>query len=526
MQRGKLFFKYLFICLLIGITSFSIFVQKAAAETVPNSVLPTQSNGTVDINTTVQVVTLNLLSSIECQLGGTNSLRQDHKCLTADPKTGQLTYTSNTPSLISNLISVISKTTVPPVHTIDSINYARANFGVSHAYAASGVDTIQPLVGIWSAFRNIVYILYVLALVLVGFAIMLRLKIDPRTVMTIQNQLPKIIINLLLVTFSFAIAGLLIDAMWLLVYVFINIITSIPGTGLTNNAALPTQYILSSPIGFVDNVLGGGYHLLWNNTSTGGGLSNFAGQAGDALQSILTKVTASFGSSGDCVFWFGVNVGACMSQIVGWIVGSLLGKIIVYIAILIALIRLWWALIQAYMYILLNIVLAPFMIFGGIIPGVKSGFGAWLKTMISNLAVFPAALAFLLLSQAIIDSLLKASGTLFTPPLIIDSWTAGGTGSMNSFGILLGLVVLLLTPKVTNMVKDAIGAADFKYASGVFEAVGSGQQAASSLYKGAIGQPFFSQQNLASGYKGGHLTQRLMQNEWMANIFRVTPYKK
>ena len=43
--------------------------------------------------------------------------------------------------------------------------------------------------------------------------------------MTIQNQIPKIIISLILVTFSFAIAGFLIDLMWVSIYVVINLMS-------------------------------------------------------------------------------------------------------------------------------------------------------------------------------------------------------------------------------------------------------------------------------------------------------------
>ena len=82
----------------------------------------------------------------------------------------------------------------------------------------TGFDGLKPLLPLWTVFRNIVYILFVLVFVIIGVAIMLRLKIDPRTVMTIQNQIPKLIIGILLVTFSFSIAGFLIDIMYTSIY--------------------------------------------------------------------------------------------------------------------------------------------------------------------------------------------------------------------------------------------------------------------------------------------------------------------
>ena len=54
---------------------------------------------------------------------------------------------------------------------------------------------------------------------------MLRIKIDPRTVMTIQNQIPRVIICIILITFSYAFAGAMIDVMWAVTYMGVNKIT-------------------------------------------------------------------------------------------------------------------------------------------------------------------------------------------------------------------------------------------------------------------------------------------------------------
>ena len=61
------------------------------------------------------------------------------------------------------------------------------------------------------AFRNFAYVLITLLFIIMGLMIMFRVKIDPRTVVSFQSALPKIIMALILVTFSYAIVGLLID---------------------------------------------------------------------------------------------------------------------------------------------------------------------------------------------------------------------------------------------------------------------------------------------------------------------------
>src|SRR5690606_17169499 len=97
---------------------------------------------------------------------------------------------------------------------------------------------LLPLMGIWTAMRNIVYLLFVLIFIILGLGIMFRLQIDPRAVLSIQSQLPRIVIALILVTFSYAIAGFLIDLMYLSLFLIINIFHSQgldPSTNLSTN---------------------------------------------------------------------------------------------------------------------------------------------------------------------------------------------------------------------------------------------------------------------------------------------------
>jgi len=79
---------------------------------------------------------------------------------------------------------------------------------------ASGFDDLQSsggLLELWVVLRNAAYALSVLVLVIVGFMIMLRVPLDPRTNVTVQMAIPRLIIALILITFSFAICGLMLD---------------------------------------------------------------------------------------------------------------------------------------------------------------------------------------------------------------------------------------------------------------------------------------------------------------------------
>ena len=78
------------------------------------------------------------------------------------------------------------------------------------AYAATPEEVFfgATILGLWKQLRNLSYVFFVLMLVIFGFMVMFRYKIDPQTVITVQAALPRIVINLLLITFSFPIGAL------------------------------------------------------------------------------------------------------------------------------------------------------------------------------------------------------------------------------------------------------------------------------------------------------------------------------
>jgi hypothetical protein len=83
----------------------------------------------------------------------------------------------------------------------------------------SGVDVL------WGRVRNIAYVMFVIIMIVIGFMIMFRSKIGGQTMVTIGNAIPNVIIALVLVTFSFAIAGLIIDLGGLILIFISSILT-------------------------------------------------------------------------------------------------------------------------------------------------------------------------------------------------------------------------------------------------------------------------------------------------------------
>jgi len=121
------------------------------------------------------------------------------------------------------------------------------------AYAQSGgIKFLNPTIKLWEASRNVVYIFFVIIFVAIGFMIMFRAKLNPQTVIGIQQALPKIIISLILVTFSFAICGLIVDLAYLGNNIIYNIFYEkfvVDGAYTWSADATPFELIAASGIG-------------------------------------------------------------------------------------------------------------------------------------------------------------------------------------------------------------------------------------------------------------------------------------
>lgn len=219
-------------------------------------------------HTFVQSMFIETIASIYCLVTGTDPIDSEHGCLTLDPQTKKLGYAPKMDNnqrlggLMGVFPGMFAAVYTPPTSSVGYARYMASKFGIVESALAqpaaggqqnpqtgqnqvpvvqqpgqlpiaaggvvnnvSGFDALQPLQAIWTSSRNITYLLFVIIFILIGIGIMLRVKIDPRTVMTVQNQIPRIIVCILLITFSYAISALMIDGMWLATYTGVNILT-------------------------------------------------------------------------------------------------------------------------------------------------------------------------------------------------------------------------------------------------------------------------------------------------------------
>ncbi len=482
-----------------------------------------------DFSTYTQSVFINIMATAGCHLTGVNITKGDEKCLGVNPQTGKIGYVDGGGGLIGITSNMIASTFTIPVSSTHYGQYLAKNFGITKTAQAqqtdhadpnasrTGFEGLRPILPIWQIFRNLVYTLFVLLFVLIGLGIMFRVKIDPRTVMTIQNQIPKVIIALILVTFSYAIAGFLIDLMYLFIYLILNIFKeyidierfnagriqgSNPITAVGFSMGLSMAWQASQGLG---NVIGSLFEGTYGNMVAGviGGI--LGGMAGGGIGTVVTGA-------------IGFGVGFLGGTKLLGTVGGLIAFLVLAIAILQALFKLWFALLKAYIFILINTIFSPFWIAAGLIPGSSLNFGGWMRDMIGNLAAFPATLFMLIMGKIFMDifSTGQNANTYFTPPFI------GNPGNPSQFGGLIGIGIILLTPNVVTIVRSTIKAPEGKLTSGVGQSIKQGASGLGAL-GGALNSRLIPRNKQTGQAEGGLVADLLGRNRLTRTIFKVPP---
>lgn len=430
------------------------------------------SNVPKNLHFWTQNVMLEVMSSMICQLAGVDPINPNQQCLGVDRQTGKIGFVKNGGGAIGVTGSLIAGTFLIPVHFSDYATYAFNNFGFpKKSYAQQtgiGYTGLQPVLGLFTTFRNIAYLLMVFIFVIIGVAIMLRLRIDPRTVMTIQNQIPKLVIGLIMITFSYAIVGLLIDVMWVSTYFVIN--TLAPADPVQRS--IITGSITEGAPGFANAIYRDNGGLLQLSINAAGGVGDvvynmISPEENLAYRDLVASQSVDCGWNPFCHIdqFFNGAIGDLIAGVIAGIL-SIAARIIVLfifiIAILVALFKLLFALLKSFITILLDTILAPFWILGGLLPGAGQsiGIGPWLRDVTANLAVFPAVVFLFLIARTISSALINQGNAAsnFNPPLIGNS-----TGTnVGQFAALIGVGFILAAPGVVESVKKA-----FKASSGM-----------------------------------------------------------
>lgn len=352
----------------------------------------------------------------------------------------------NCPKSISfqnSALTGISKATLalyqnPPAETSLYLADLGRTLGFRPQAQAQGIgfSGLSALLDLWKAFRNIAYALLAIIMIVVGFMVMFRRKIDPKTVVTVQNAIPRIVIALLLVTFSYAIVGLMIDLMYLAIVLSISVVSSAsPTLGSVVNFFTTGQLNGSATTTEIASTL--------LSSGPGGLLKFFMGSGFQVWDDLATVITTSIGVKGSTIMAVGLIIGlltgGAKGAFVGLVAAPVLLTLIIVIVLIFGWIRLFFMLLDAYINILIALLIAPFQLMMEAVPGTNA-FAGWFKNLLSKIIVFPLT-AILLMVAAILTSQ-DASKTIWAPPLL-----SSGDASLGMAG-LIGLGMLLVIPGV------------------------------------------------------------------------------
>jgi hypothetical protein len=400
-----------------------------------------------------------------------------------NPKAGLLDYSTQAVIYVLNTKPVSSKEYIADL--MDNIGIPIAQ----PAYAQTGIgfNALQPILPLWKAFRNVAFFLYIIIFVVVGFMIMFRTKIDPQTVVSIQAALPRLVITLILITFSYAIAGFMVDLIYVGIYLAVYIFY---GAGILLN----TQDALTRLLN--DNL----YMIMFRG-------KNFMVTApADAIGVVIEQL-----------------VGGALGDTVGW-AAEAVAKLVIGIALTVALFKLFITLGIGFVKIIISVIFAPLHIMMNAFPG-SNAFMNWLKGLLANIAMFPAVAIFFIIGAALMgatddDGYENPFGVnpetvgyyatksddlanQWTPPFLIGRQDplikTNEGGYMSPIKVIIGLMIILMSPQVAQMTRDALKVEQAKYGSAIGETMGTATGMATAPIRHLRAQSAAQKQNRALG---------------------------
>lgn len=345
-------------------------------------------------------------------------------------------------------------------HLLKNIGFPQVT--KTYARESFGYNFLHNIIQVWAVFRNLAYSIYILIFVVIGFMIMLRTKINAQTVISIQSALPNLIVTLILITFSYAIVGFLVDIMYFLIYFLVYL-----SQNLVDPKLVLDRFLNLSAVGVL-----------------------FKGR--NAIVDRAADATAN-------LFWGLFNLNTADQLIKG----SSFFKLIIWAGLTVQMFKLIFQLLKSYLMLIIQTITAPLQILPNAIPGSKA-FTSWLKKTASYLAPFPMVAALFLFGAIMVgpdhcgqflgiqkkeDRILfwkckedkvnpfgvkfdiKEGQKLQLPPFIFGS-------AMNSEDItaLIGIMVLMMAPAVAKMAQDFFQVKESPYTSEVMAGLGMGWQ--------------------------------------------------
>ncbi len=319
--------------------------------------------------------------------------------------------------------------TTRPVSGVSYVAGIMDNIGIQPAYAQQagfGFGSLAPILKLWAASRNAAYALMALAVILLAFMVMFRARISPQVSVSVTSAIPRVIIGFILITFSYAIAGFVID----MSYVIQGVI-----------AAVVSQSGVSSldPVAI--------FNLI---NDIGGGLLNF----------------------GLAVVWIVLKSGFGGFPVVGWVLGIVAGilvLVVMLLLIILAIIRIFWIFLRTYVMIILHVIALPFAALGYVASPSGNMFTQMLRSLVGHASIFVTISVAVMFAHILLFGMGGGSGgllenTVAGNPYGVEPLVNSGQISFPGFSgidvtllaIFIGSTLLLMAPGLANNIKSLI----------------------------------------------------------------------
>jgi hypothetical protein len=319
-----------------------------------------------------------------------------------------------------------------------------------------GFGALEPVQGLWSATRNVAYSLAVFAIIVLAFMIMFRVKISPQIVISAQSAIPKVITALIFVTFSYAIAGFMIDLMYVVIGLLSLVFSTVMGTAAVNFTAM-TEGVFGFG-GFLMNMVAYSAAFFWILLFT-----LFIGSGNILLNVALT-------ATGILPLFFIIII------------------VVVAIMLIFMFFKIFWLLLKTLAQTYLLVVIGPLQIMlGTIVPGLSVS--SWIRSLAANLAVYPVVgllfqLSFLFLFYSFslglgnITNAFSSFTQLFGFSITVPgaTWSPPLTLGANYIPLLflgISFVILTLIPKSAEIISGLLSGKPFAYGTALGEAMGA-----------------------------------------------------
>lgn len=412
----------------------------------------------------------------------------------------------------------------PPASGIQWAANGLQNAGfVPETLAAEGLGfaAIKPINVLWKVFRDTAYVLIVLVMVTIGFLIMFRTKIDAQTVISVESALPRIVISLILITFSYAIAGFMIDLMYFLMAISVSILAGNPSDPFYNVGEMQNRMLSASPAEIASNDF---LFPTWYDPESGWGktltaLQRFAplfpwtileytaklisvstniililpgiiqlfiyalSAVGTvavlnrflSITDYVAKIINNAGFLGTTpgflvngianIAVFIVTFIACAILITPLIIGFLILS-----TIFLLFIRVFILVLTSYLKILLLIIFAPLYLLLDAIPG-QNAFSNWIRSLFAELMTFPIISTILVLGHVMTNNVFSTSdgANSVTAPLTETFWSPPFLYGLNqsAYAFLIGTGLILIIPEIVQWFKKLVGAPSLPFSVGL-----------------------------------------------------------